>query len=96
MHRALAILLCLLAACNSSGVPVWNGQSTVVQSGAHRFRVVYSHSRAEAYRINPVLRPKMREVLPDAVAAIRQVTGCAIDRSSLRGDVALVKADLIC
>ncbi|NNK78282.1 MAG: hypothetical protein HKP40_06175 [Litoreibacter sp.] len=96
MRPVLATLLMLLSACNTSGVPVWNGQSTVVQSGAHRFRVVHTRTRAEAYRINPILRPKTREVLPAAVNAIDQVTGCAVDRTSLRGDVALVKADLIC
>lgn len=88
--------LLILAACAAPSIGVTGGQSETVEVGAYVFDVNYKGARAEAYRANVVWSPKSHEIFAAGATAMEQVTGCHVVRSSLRGDVALVQADLLC
>lgn len=86
----------VLAGCSAPGVEVWGGTSSKQVAAGHRFTVNFTSTRAEAYRTNPAWRPSQAEVFERAAQAMEQASGCKAVRGSLRGDVALVEADLIC
>lgn len=88
--------LLILAACAAPSIGVIGGKSDTVEVGAFVFDVNYKGAQAEAYRANIVWSPKEREVLAAGATAMEQVTGCHVVRSSLRGDVGVVQADLLC
>lgn len=88
--------LLILVACAAPSVGVMGGRSGSTQVGAYEFDVNFSGTRAEAYRSNIVFRPKARDIFAAGATAIEQVTGCEVVRSSVRGDVAIVEADILC
>lgn len=90
------ICLLLVMGCSTGGVDVWGGQSSVVDAGGYRFKVIYTSDRAEAYRLTTKFRPKARVVFAAARSAMEQASGCKVVQSSMSGDVALVEADLLC
>jgi len=85
-----------LSACSVGGVDVWGGQSSVVEAGGYRFKVIHTRNRAEAYRLTAKLRPRSRVIFAAARDAMERASGCKVVGSSLSGDVALVEADLLC
>ena len=95
MTRLIFIGLAL-SACNSASVEQWGGQSSKQQAGGFRFTVNHRADRAEAYRTNPGFRLDRGAVFEAAAVAMEQASGCKAVRSSLTGDIALIKADLIC
>lgn len=88
--------LLILAACAAPSIGVMGGQSDSVRVGDYLFDVNYKGEQAEAYRANLVWSPKQPEVLAAGAVAMELVTGCRVDRGSIRGDVGIVQADLIC
>lgn len=58
------------------------------------FDVRVRGQRAEAIRRNPEWPPRRAVIMPRAAAAIAGVSGCQVAR--LRGDVAVIRADLDC
>ncbi|PTX57522.1 hypothetical protein C8N43_2192 [Litoreibacter ponti] len=97
MARFLPYLnLLILVACGAPSMGVIGGQSERVTVGDYVFEVNFKGSRAEAYRTNTLWAPKARQVFAAGATAMEQVTGCHVVRSSVRGDVALVQADLLC
>ncbi|WP_051153772.1 hypothetical protein [Litoreibacter arenae] len=85
-----------LAACAAPSVGVMGGRSGSTVVGAYAFDVNFKGSQAEAYRSNIVLRPKASEVFAAGVTAIEQISGCRVAPNSVRGDVAMVQAEILC
>lgn len=97
MLRFLPYLhLLVLAACAAPSVAVMGGHSRSVEVGQYQFSVNFKGSQAEAYRSNIMWAPKEHQVFSAATTAIEQATGCRVVQSTLRGDVALVQADMLC
>ena len=85
-----------MAGCSVGGVDVWSGDTAKIDAGGYRFKVIYNDQRAEAYRQGLQFRPDAREVFAAARIAMERASGCRVVISSIRGDVALVEADLLC
>ncbi|WP_299194140.1 hypothetical protein [uncultured Litoreibacter sp.] len=96
MRFFLLALTACIAACSTPGVEVWGGTNSRQSVGAYSFTVNHTRTRAEAYRTNFALRPPRAEVFASAALAMELASGCKAVRGSLSGDVALIKADLIC
>ena len=85
-----------LAGCAAPGVDVWGGTSSAQVVGGHSFTVNHTRKAAEAYRTSRAWRVPEAQVFASAAIAIEQASGCKVAKDSLSGDVALVKAELIC
>lgn len=96
MRLLLVTTVLLMAGCSTPGVEVWGGTTSKQQARGFSFTVNHTRARAEAYRTNFTLRPQRATVFEAAALAIEQASGCTVPRSSLKGDVALVTAELIC
>ena len=96
MRLLMIFLLLVLAGCAAPSVGVMGGAKGSADVGGYSFVVRYKGSQAEAYRSNKILRPKAREVFAAGATAIERVTGCHVVRNSVSGDVALIKADILC
>ncbi|MEP3347280.1 MAG: hypothetical protein ABJN34_07065 [Litoreibacter sp.] len=90
------LLLGLLPACTAPSVGVMGGAKTKMDVGQFSFTVRHKGARAEAYRTNIMRKPKAREVFAAGATAIERATGCHVVRSSVRGDVAMIQADILC
>ncbi|TDT73909.1 hypothetical protein BDE40_2687 [Litoreibacter halocynthiae] len=88
--------LTLLSACAAPSVGAMGGSKGSATVGAYSFDVKFRGGHAEAYRSNIALKPKSREVFAAGTTAIERVTGCHVVRSSVRGDVAVIQADILC
>ena len=96
MRLLLCVLLPLLSACAAPGVGAMGGSKGSATVGAYSFDVKFRGGHAEAYRSNIALKPKARDVFAAGATAIERVTGCHVIRSSVRGDVAVIQADILC
>ena len=95
--RALLVLpLLALAACNSSHPMDGLNRSGTASAGGHTFRVNWNLESAQATRTNATWRPSLTQVLPAAIAATEEVTGCRVKTGTALGDVALVNMALDC
>ncbi|WP_298258867.1 hypothetical protein [uncultured Litoreibacter sp.] len=93
--RFLAIFL-LFCSCSTPSVGLMGGAKETVQVGQYSFTVRHKGDSAEAYRTNMMRRPKAREVFAAGATAIERVTGCHVVRSTVSGDVAYLRADILC
>lgn len=96
MRILISSCFLILSACAAPSVGVMGGRSGSATVGAYAFDVNFKGSQAEAYRSNIVLRPKASEVFAAGATAIEQVTGCRVVPNSVRGDVAIVRAEILC
>ena len=96
MKIPLIVITATVAGCSAPGVEVWGGTTSKQSVGGHSFTVNHTRSRAEAYRTNMAFKPSRAAVFESAARAMEQASGCRAPRSTLVGDVALVKGDLIC
>lgn len=91
-----SLWLSILSACASPG---FLGQpSEVVTEAGSSFRV-YMRSgtgMVEAHRISPELLPSRSLVLAKAERAIADATGCLVIPGSLKGDQAILSAEVDC
>ena len=94
--RFLGLIVFLVCGCAAPSVGVIGGEKERVEVGKYAFTVRHKGSVAEAYRANRVVRPKAREVFAAGATAIERASGCHVVRSSIRGDVAYIKADILC
>ncbi|MEM9433844.1 MAG: hypothetical protein AAGA12_07975 [Pseudomonadota bacterium] len=92
--RLALLLTSSLAAC-STGPDLWDGTTSRHDVAGYRFKVVQNGVQASAFRVNVMARPGPG-VYQAGLTAIEQASGCAVDRSSVSGDVAMMSADLIC
>jgi hypothetical protein len=70
-------------------------QKTVTVEGS-RFSVHYSPYKAQAIRTNPEWGARQGAMLVKGAKAIMMASGCEVLPATLRGDAALVKADIKC
>jgi hypothetical protein len=90
------LLLVLLAACDSPAPAMMGTDSTRITIDAVEFSIRIRGDRAEAIRTNMMPNPSIGAVYPRAVQAMEEVSGCRVIEDSLRGDVAVMRADLDC
>ncbi|WP_146632871.1 hypothetical protein [Nioella sediminis] len=89
-------LLALLAACDSPAPAMMGADATRMTVEGVDFTVRVRGSRVEAIRTNMMPNPSIGSVYPRAVQAMEEVSGCRVIEDSLRGDVAVMRADLDC
>ncbi|WP_420396527.1 hypothetical protein [Nioella sp.] len=89
-------LLMLLAACDSPAPAMMGAEATRITIDAVEFSIRLRGDRAEAIRTNMMPNPSIGSVYPRAVQAMEAVSGCRVIEDSLRGDVAVMRADLDC
>lgn len=94
--RALILLSCALAGCNTAHPLDRLDRSGTAQAGGHEFRVNWNLKQAQATRTNPVWRPGLAKVTAAAVEATEKVTGCTVIPGSAIGDIALINMRLNC
>lgn len=92
----MLLLVPLLAACNMAHPMAGLNRSGTASAGGHTFRVNWNLETAQATRTNAAWRPELAEVLPAAMEATEQVTGCRVKPAIVAGDVALVTMALDC
>ena len=92
----LVAMLLGLAGCDSPSPGFGGYPKREVTVDGSRFSVHYSPYRAEAIRLNPEWPPRRAEIVARAERAIALASGCKVVPGSVRGDAALVKADLKC
>jgi hypothetical protein len=93
----MKFLLPLLPAACASRAPAMMGvEAAQVTIAIATFTVRVRGNRAEAIRTNMMAFPTIGEVYPSASAAMEQASGCRVIEDSLRGDQAVMRADLAC
>jgi hypothetical protein len=103
MPQIIAPLTVMLAlsACTSvtSSLGMARASAHVVEIDQNTFKVYVNRvtDQAEAHRTNVVFPPPSRQlILAQGALAITKVTGCEVKPKSVKGDQAIVKADLAC
>jgi len=92
---AVSVLL-MLAACDSPAPAMMGAEATRVSIDGADFTIRIRGDRAEAIRTNMMPNPWIGSVYPRALQAMEQASGCRVIEDSLRGDVAVMRADLDC
>lgn len=95
MLRSLLILL-LLAACDSPAPGMAGGRSVRVSRGGHDYAVHLVGDRVEVIRFGWAPAAERDAIRAQMVALIPEVSGCAADPLSLRGDSGEIRARLAC
>ncbi len=98
MLRKSVVLCLMLVACDSPRPELFRGSVTVVQIAAIQFRVYMQNggNSVEAHRISFETLPSLVLTLDRGVKAIEIATGCNVVPGSLRGDQAIVLAEVDC
>ncbi len=94
--KYLVPILLLLSACDSPAPAMMGAEATQVTIDTTTFTVRIRDNRAEAIRTNMMAFPTIGEVYPRARAAMEQASGCTVIEDTLRGDQAVMRADLRC
>lgn len=94
--KKLLILPLFLAACDSPAPAMMRTQPQYVSIDGLDFTLRIRGTRAEAIRTNMMPNPSIGAVYPRALQAMEQASGCRVIEDSLRGDVAVMRADLDC
>ena len=96
--RTLPVLLlpALLAACASPSPQMMRGERLQTVVDGSRFTLYRKGDAVEIYRTSPEMLPRLSEVMAKAEIAVTRTTGCAVKSGSLRGDAALMTAQLDC
>jgi hypothetical protein len=96
MTRTLLLLVALLSACDSPAPAMMGAEAGDIVVDGVAFTVRQRDTRAEAIRRTMMPNPSIGTVYPRALRAMQEVTGCRVIEDSLRGDVAVMRADLDC
>jgi hypothetical protein len=101
MAATLTIFATVLTACTISSPTVGSGrtapQNVLVEGNTFSVYVNHANNKVEAHRTNAIFPPPAKSlILGQAQTAIRQATGCALLEGSVKGDQAIVKAELDC
>lgn len=94
MKHGLIFLTFLTSSCNAPCIAFRGSDVKRITIAQSTFDVRVKDRRAEAIRTNMEWAPRLEAVLPRAVTAIEQASGCKVAR--VHGDAALIKADLAC
>lgn len=96
LTRTAALLVLLLAGCNTPGPGSGYPAPVVVQVEGSTFRVYHDKLRAVAIRINPDFSPRAGRIFPRARRAMEEASGCRVLPATMQGDTTMIRADLIC
>ena len=96
MKNAVLPLILLLAACDGPAPAMMGADATRMSIDGVDFTIRIRGDRAEAIRTNMMSNPSIGSVYPRALQAMEEVSGCRVRQDSLRGDVAVMRADLDC
>ena len=96
MKMSIVTLLLLLAACDSPAPAMMGADATRITIEGIDFTIRVRGERVEAIRTNMMPNPSIGTVYPRALQAMEQASGCRVIEDSLRGDVAVMRADLDC
>ncbi len=94
----IVVVLMLVAGCDSPSPGFLGGSVQEVVVDESRFRVFMQHggNEIEAHRVSVEPLPSLVLTLDKAYRAIEQATGCQIVDGSLRGDQAIILAEVDC
>ena len=93
----VALLLPLLfAACASPSPQMMRGERFETEVAGARFTLYRKGDAVEIYRTSPEMLPRLSEVMAKAEIAFARTTGCRVKSGSLKGDAALMIAQLDC
>ncbi|MGI3185288.1 hypothetical protein [Nioella aestuarii] len=96
MKKTVLLLILLLAACDSPAPAMMGADATRVTIDGVDFTIRIRGDRAEAIRTNMMPNPSIGSIYPRALQAMEGVSDCSVIEGSLRGDVAVMRADLDC
>ena len=94
--KYLLFLPVILAACASPAPAMMGAEATQVTIDTATFTVRIRGNRAEAIRTNMMAFPTIGQIYPRAREAMEQASGCQVVEDTLRGDQAVMRADLTC
>ena len=86
----------LLASCNTPSVDKLGAPFRMVEAQGLKFKVYFTSTEAEAFRLTPLYPPRLARITPAAEEAITRASGCRVVAGTLRGDPAKLEADLVC
>jgi len=96
MKALVPLLLVLLAACNMPTYANLGAPSKTLTAQGLKFKIIYTATEAEAYRLTPMLKPRYDLVRAAGIEAIETATTCRVNPSRVTGDPAKLTAELIC
>lgn len=95
MTRVALSLVVLLAACASPSPRFAGARAGAVEVDGMRFTIYRRADEVEVHRSGGGI-PRQRDVLLAAIRAVRTVTGCPVRPRSLKGDQAVMTAEIDC
>jgi len=96
MQRHGYLFLVLLAACGSPHPAFMSAQAQVIEVQGSKFQIRIKGDKAEAIRTNFEFVPKIGDTFPKAAKAMEIASGCTVVPNSMKGDPALMVANLDC
>jgi hypothetical protein len=96
MKHLVALSLLSLAGCDMPAPAMMGADATRLSVDGAAFSVRVNGTRAEAIRTNAMPFPSIGAISTRAVTAMEQASGCRVIIDSLRGDQAVMRADLDC
>jgi hypothetical protein len=85
-----------MVSCDSPSPAMMGTEAQRIDVDGATFSVRVRGTRAEAIRLNPMPMPSIGAVIQRAGRAMELASGCRVIGDSIRGDPALLRADLDC
>ena len=92
----IVLFVGILTSCSNSHPQYMSVQKQTVEVDGSRFDVRIKGDMAEAIRTNFEYAPKIGEIFPKAARAMEMASGCKVVPNSMKGDPALMVANLKC
>lgn len=96
MKYLIVPVVLLLAACDSPAPAMMGQTPRYITVDGIDFTIRVRDTRVEAIRTTMMPDPSIGRVYPRALRAMQEASGCRVVEDSLRGDVAVMRADLDC
>jgi hypothetical protein len=94
--RYACCLALALAACASPSPRFLGTEPAFAEGRGHEFAIYQRGSDIQALRVDRTWPVRQRDVFLGAVQAIEAATGCTLRPRSMRGDAAIVEAEVAC
>ncbi len=95
MHRFAVLAALALAGCTAPSPYFHGARIGMVETGGMRFTIYRRADEVELHRKGGGI-PRERDVFLGAIEAIRIATGCTVRPRSMKGDQAIVTAEIDC
>lgn len=96
MRLSPLLIAVLISACASPSPRFFGAERRDVTVEGSRFAVFQRADEVEVHRISREFLPKESTVLTRAIRAIEQATGCPVRPRSMKGDQAVITAEIDC